>query len=136
MLRCVCNINVITSREKYLCLIEIINIAHGWPGTSVPVRPVWHTGAQTGPSTIHIYQISFNLQDIRLKLCILIAVGLPNNIYNFQLDSISENKMVVVSYLPILAVWCWNLGLVLHSVYPYLFKLQNPYFEYSKTFSM
>ena len=37
-------------------------------------------------------------------------VSFQNNIYNSQLDSISENKMAVVSYLPILAVWCWNLG--------------------------
>ena len=46
MLICVFNVNLITLREKYLCLIEMCNVAHGWPGTSVPVRPVWHTGAQ------------------------------------------------------------------------------------------
>ena len=46
MLICVPNINVITLREKYLSLIERFNMAHSWPGTSVPVRPVWHTGAQ------------------------------------------------------------------------------------------
>ena len=46
MLICVPNINAITLREQYLCLIEMFNMAHSWPGTSVPVRPVWHTGAQ------------------------------------------------------------------------------------------
>ena len=82
MLICVSNTIVITLREKYLCLIEMFYIAHSWPGTRVPVQPVWHTGAQNW--TLYytcIYEISFSFRDIRLKFCILIAMGLPNNIY-------------------------------------------------------
>ena len=30
---------------------------------------------------IDIYEISFSVRDIRLKLCVLIAMGSPNNIY-------------------------------------------------------
>ena len=80
---CFLNINVITSREKYLSLIEMFNTAHNWLGTSVPVRPVWHTGAQNWTlyyKFIYI-KISFIFQHIRLKFGILIAMGQPNNIY-------------------------------------------------------
>ena len=58
---CVLNINVITSREKYLCLIKMFNIAHSWPGTSVPVRPVWHTGAQNWTLYYEYIYIKFRL---------------------------------------------------------------------------
>ena len=86
MLICVSYTIVITLREKHLCLIEMFYIAHSWPGTSVPVQPVWHTGAQNW--TLYCifiygisYGISFSFHDIRLKFCILIAMGIPNNIY-------------------------------------------------------
>ena len=97
MLICVSNINVITLREKYLCLIEVFDIAHCWPGTSVPVRPVWHTGAQNWTLYYkYIYQMSFIFQHIRLKFGIIIAMGLPNNIYQCQLGLMSENKMAAI----------------------------------------
>ena len=38
-------------------------------------------------------KISFIFQHIRLKFGILIAKGLPNNIYDCQLGLMSENKM-------------------------------------------
>ena len=61
MLICVPNIKVITLREKYLFQLEMFNIAHSWPGTSVPVRPVWHTGAQNWTLYYKYIYIKFRL---------------------------------------------------------------------------
>ena len=48
-------------KGRYLCLIEMFNTAHSWPGTSVPVRPVWHTGAQNRTLYYKYIYIKFRL---------------------------------------------------------------------------
>ena len=57
-----------------------------------------HTGARTWTlCCTYIHEETLNFRDIKLKFCILIALGMPNNINNFQLDSISKNKIAAVS---------------------------------------
>ena len=49
----------------------------------------------------NIYEKTLNFQNIKLKFCMIIALGVHNNIYNFHLGSVSETRC---------AWWCPDLS--------------------------
>ena len=49
----------------------------------------------------NIYEKTLNLQYIKLKFCMIIALGVHNDIYNFHLGSVSETRC---------AWWCPDLS--------------------------
>ena len=61
-----------------------------------------HTGARTWALCYkHIYEKTLNFQYIKLTFCMIIALGVHNNIYNFHLGSVSETRC---------AWWCPDLN--------------------------
>ena len=61
-----------------------------------------HTGARTWALCYkNMYEKTLNIQYIKLKFCMIIALGVHNNIYNFHLGSVSETRC---------AWWCPDLN--------------------------
>ena len=97
MLISVLNFTAIALRESKLCLVQLRSIAYSGLGTSLHISQMCTLVPGSEPYTVHIYEKTLNVRDIELQFCILIALGTPHKIHNFQLDSISENKMAAVS---------------------------------------